>query len=93
MSEEKKNPEFAFVVLKQADGRYAIANLDDAELQRQPTLDDVYTAIKVVERDMVIQNTAVAVVNTISQAAGPPPADSGLVVPKPAQKFQKVTRV
>lgn len=86
--------EYAFVVVKQADGRIAIGNLENSDAAREPTIDDIYSAISVIQRDIQVQQVVGAVVGILAQASGAPQqTKSGLVVPEPTSKFKKVTRV
>ena len=62
--------EFAFVVLKQKDGRFAIANINKDSIVRQPTMEDVLSAMHAVATDINRQQTAVAVVGLLQQMQG-----------------------
>lgn len=95
-----KDAEFAFVIAKQKDGRYAVGNVDDIGADRTPSVDDIFAAIKIVERDLISQQQVGMFVGALGQVMGQPPANgvgqqtkSGLVVPEPTSKFKKVTRV
>ena len=82
--------EFAFLVIKRKDGRYAIGNLEEAQTDKQPSLDDIYSALKVVLRDMEANQIIGAVLNVLQEANAP---KSSIVVPQPDKKFTKVKRI
>lgn len=91
---ETEQAEFAFAVIKQADGRIAIGNLENSNAKREPTIDDIYSALSVIQRDIHVQQTVGGVLQAFSQATGngPKQTKSGLVVPEPTSKFKKVVR-
>ena len=86
----KLDAEFAFIIIKKRDGGINIANFDDPGTDRQPTIDDIYSAISIVQRDLQTNQVIGGIAGLLQQAAqGAPTTESGLVVPKPSQKFSK----
>lgn len=91
--------EYCFVVVKQKDGTVSIANLDNAAADKQPSIDDIYAATGIVQRDIEVQQTAASIAQAISKAAnGYAPPNPSAPVPDqdavaPTSKFKKVTRV
>lgn len=87
------NVEFAFFVAKQADGRYTIGTADEIEASRQPTMDDIYGALKVIEKDMIAQQTVAMIKSGLVEAQmqqHPNGAPVNRVAP--TQKFKKIKR-
>lgn len=82
-----KDAEFAFLVIKGKDGRYAIANVNNEQTERQPGLDDVYAALSALSRDIDRQALALAVVSAMNQMQGNQQGASSLITPE--KKFVK----
>ena len=96
MPDNNKNEleaEFAFLVIKSKDGRISIGNLDDAKTERQPTIDDIYASIAIVQRDIQANQIAGTMVGVLQQVGAPEQTQSGIVVPAPSGKFTKTKRV
>ena len=85
--------QWTFVVAKTQDGRIALGNVEGAKADREPTMDDVYAALSIVQRDLQVQQTVGALGQYFAAAGAPTaPTHSGLIVPEPTSKFKKVTR-
>ena len=84
--------EFAFLVIKRRDGRYAIGNLEDAQTEKEPSLDDIYAALRIVLRDLEA-NQIIAALANIQGAMPPADLSAATEVPEPNKKFTKVKRI
>lgn len=84
--------EWTFVVAKTKEGRIALGNVDGSNSEREPTLDDIYSALSIVQRDLQVQQTVGALGQYFAAVGAPGQTQSGLVVPEPTSKFKKVTR-
>ena len=83
--------EYVFLVVKNRTGQITIANVDDADTDRQPRIDDIYSALSIIKRDLQANQMVGAVVQLLQQAGSP--VESATAVPKPSDKFNKVKRV
>ena len=84
---EAPKVEFAFAVIKNLDGRYAISNIDNSDIARQPSLEEVYIALNALLRDLDRQAIAVAVTTAMQQMNKNTVGGSELV--EPTRKFVK----
>ena len=91
--QEGLDAEYAFLVLKKKDGSIAVGNFDDKGTDRQPTVDDIYSAVSIVKRDLEANQVIGSVMGILQQIAGGPQTDSGIIVPKPNKKFASVKRI
>ena len=82
------NADFVFLVVKQKDGRYALANMESG--LRQPSLEEVLQALFMLQSDLQRQQTVMAVVQTFQQFSGQG-ANNNMPTVKPQEKFVKRT--
>lgn len=91
-SSNEEQMEWTYVVAKTQDGRIALGNVDGAKADRDPTMDDVYASLAIIQRDLQVQQIVGALGQYFATAGAPPQTNSGLIVPEPTSKFKKVTR-
>lgn len=99
MPEEVKEVEFAFAILKDKNGNLNIGTIDNPGLKQriQPNMEDIYAALIVITKDLEAQKMAaktLEALNLVAQKAQQQngPDQSGLIVPEPSSKFEKVVR-
>jgi hypothetical protein len=65
-----EDAEYAFVVIKQRDGRFGIANVNNEKIEKSPTMEDVQHALYVLTEDIKNQKMVMAVATAMQAVTG-----------------------